>query len=75
MASEGIRELIRETLTDRERNVIELRYGLIGASSMPQREVAKLLGISRSYVSRIETKAIDKLRAVMRDSEISRKND
>ena len=74
MASEGIRELIRETLTDRERNVIELRYGLIGASSMPQREVAKLLGISRSYVSRIETKAIDKLRAIMRDSEISVKS-
>jgi RNA polymerase sporulation-specific sigma factor len=75
MASEGIRELIRETLTDRERNVIELRYGLIGASPMPQREVAKLLGISRSYVSRIETKAIDKLRAIMRDSEISVKSD
>ena len=74
MASEGIRELIRETLTDRERNVIELRYGLIGASPMPQREVAKLLGISRSYVSRIETKAIDKLRAIMRDSEISVKS-
>ena len=41
---------------------------------MPQREVAKLLGISRSYVSRIETKAIDKLRAIMRDSEISVKS-
>jgi len=49
-------------LTGREKLVIRLRYGLCAAPAMPQREVAKMLGISRSYVSRIEKKALDKLK-------------
>ncbi len=53
---------ICETLCDREKRVIELRYGLENGKEMTQKEVAKLLGISRSYVSRIEKKAIGKLR-------------
>ena len=49
------------TLKNREKVVLELRYGLLNGSSKTQREIAKMLGISRSYVSRIEKKAIKKL--------------
>lgn len=49
-------------LNARERKIIVLRYGLCGQMPMPQREVAKRLGISRSYVSRIEKKALEALR-------------
>lgn len=56
-----LREAMDKTLTQRERTVIELRYGLAGGQIMPQREIAKLLGISRSYVSRMEKKALAKL--------------
>ena len=52
---------IGEVLQDRERMIIELRFGLNGKESKTQNEIAKELGISRSYVSRIETKAINKL--------------
>ena len=51
-----------DVLTPKERYVLRLRYGLFGGSAQTQREIAKGLGISRSYVSRIEKKAIDKLR-------------
>lgn len=46
----------------KEKQVIVLRYGLYGGEELPQREVAKLLGISRSYVSRIEKRALEYLR-------------
>lgn len=49
-------------LTDQERQVITLRYGLNGEKPCRQREVAKLCGVSRSYVSRIEKRALQKLR-------------
>ncbi len=49
-------------LTDREKQIICYRYGLMGKSEVTQREIAKELGISRSYVSRIEKKALGKLR-------------
>lgn len=52
---------ISEVLQDREKLIIELRFGLNGKDSKTQNEIAKELGISRSYVSRIETKAINKL--------------
>lgn len=52
---------IGEVLQDREKMIIELRFGLNGKASKTQNEIAKILGISRSYVSRIETKAINKL--------------
>lgn len=48
-------------LKSREKTVLELRYGLTNGNSKTQREIAKMLGISRSYVSRIEKKAIKKL--------------
>jgi len=52
---------INGVLKDREKVIIELRYGLIDGSCKTQREIAATLGISRSYVSRIETRALGKL--------------
>lgn len=52
---------IHSVLTAREKEIIEMRYGLIDGNSKTQREIASLLGISRSYVSRIEKKALKKL--------------
>lgn len=52
---------IGEVLQDREKMIIELRFGLNGRECKTQNQIAKELGISRSYVSRIETKAINKL--------------
>ncbi|HHU74858.1 MAG TPA: RNA polymerase sporulation sigma factor SigK [Clostridiales bacterium] len=54
--------MIGEVLTDREREIISLRYGLRNRREVTQREIANKLGISRSYVSRIEKKALKKLR-------------
>lgn len=56
-------ELIPVVLTEREREVLALRYGLYGKKEYTQREVAEKLGISRSYISRIEKTAIEKLRS------------
>ena len=52
---------IKEVLKDREKTIIELRFGLTGGKPKTQKEIASMMGISRSYVSRIETKAIEKL--------------
>lgn len=52
---------MRSVLKDREKTIIELRFGLNGDKPKTQNEIAKSMGISRSYVSRIETKAIQKL--------------
>ena len=54
-------EKMKEVLKDREKCILELRFGLAGNSPKTQNEIAKMMGISRSYVSRIETKAIGKL--------------
>lgn len=54
--------LMEKTLQKREMEVVRMRYGLIAGEPRPQHEVAKALGISRSYVSRIEKKALEKLR-------------
>lgn len=55
-------DFINFSLTDREKEIILLRYGLHGTKEITQREIADQLGISRSYVSRIEKKALKKLR-------------
>lgn len=55
----------RTCLTPRERSILSLRYGLSGNPPMSQRDVAAQHGISRSYVSRIEKKAIEKLSLAM----------
>lgn len=59
--SEKLLSYMNEVLSDREKRVILLRYGLDGNQQLAQREVAKILGISRSYVSRIEKKALSTL--------------
>ena len=59
---------LRQVLTERERAVIIYRYGLNGGEPLPQREIARHLGISRSYVSRIEKKALEKLKESLKDS-------
>jgi RNA polymerase sporulation-specific sigma factor len=67
MHVERLRRQLCTVLDEREREIICLRYGLNGAAAETQREVAKHLGISRSYVSRIEKKALDKLRCALGD--------
>ena len=57
-----LNEIIPQTLSGRELFIIINRYGLYGKKTMTQREIARKLGISRSYVSRIEKRAIEKLR-------------
>jgi len=54
-------EKMKDILKDREKTILELRFGLGGHKPKTQNEIAKMMGISRSYVSRIETKAIGKL--------------
>ena len=55
-------QILQEVLTDREQEVLSLRYGLFGEEETTQREIAQRLGISRSYVSRIEKNALKKLK-------------
>ncbi|MCC8060881.1 MAG: RNA polymerase sporulation sigma factor SigK [Clostridiales bacterium] len=65
---QDIRELYRaysSCLQDQEKTVIRLRYGLFGKKAHTQREIAAAMGISRSYVSRIEKRALEKLRRGM----------
>lgn len=54
-------ELVEKVLAERERLIIVMRYGLYGKRAMTQREIARAMGISRSYVSRIEKSALEKL--------------
>lgn len=65
LRDERLYKVIGDTLSLREKEIIYLRYGLDGRRSYTQREVAKHLGISRSYVSRIEKKALETLREHM----------
>lgn len=65
---ESVEKLVRAVercLTEQERQVIRLRYGLGGQIPHRQREVAQITGISRSYVSRIEKRALEKLRKAL----------
>ena len=69
---ESVRILCRAVqtlLTEQERQVIQLRYGLEGGQPLRQREVADRTGISRSYVSRIEKRALEKLRDALESAE------
>ncbi|MDO4572729.1 MAG: sigma-70 family RNA polymerase sigma factor [Clostridia bacterium] len=58
---ERVRAAMKKALTERERKVLTLRFGLGGGYAMTQREIARVLGISRSYISRIEKKALSKM--------------
>ena len=62
-----IRELVDTVLLPREKEIIILRYGLKGYQPRTQREVARHMGISRSYVSRIEKKALEKMKEAFGD--------
>lgn len=53
---------LKTFLSEREFDILSMRYGLVDGVALPQREVAKTLGISRSYISRIEKRAIEKAR-------------
>jgi len=63
-----VRQAIDTCLTEQERQIILLRYGLQGHTPHRQREVAQVTGISRSYVSRIEKRALEKLRKALEQS-------
>ena len=58
---------IEEVLDEREREIITMRYAIYGGEEITQREIAAILGISRSYVSRIEKKALKKISACLND--------
>ena len=58
---------MKEVLKDREKLIIEMRFGLDGNKPKTQNQIAEMMGISRSYVSRIETKAIGKLAREMEE--------
>lgn len=62
MASENAMMIIRSYLTPREREIILMRYGLGNSEPLTQRQLASMMGISRSYVSRIEKSALEKIR-------------
>ena len=66
VSSEKVRKIIKEKLTERERKIIYERYGLSGDKPKTQRDIAEEMGISRSYVSRIEKSALDKLASEMK---------
>ncbi len=66
---EKLLEQIKSILSDREYTIICLRYALKGGIPLPQREVANALKISRSYISRIEKRAIEKLRAKLKSED------
>ena len=57
-----LRKFIDETLDEREKKIIDMRFGLDGSKPKTQQEIADILGISRSYISRIEKKSLDLLR-------------
>ena len=61
----GLRDCVKRVLTPKEAEIISLRYGLDGKPPRTQRETAQLCSISRSYVSRIEKKALEKLREAL----------
>ena len=60
-----LRRAVGECLSDQEKQVVVLRYGLEGQPPLRQREVADITGVSRSYVSRIEKRALEKLRIAL----------
>ena len=66
LRSAALIEGVNTALTPRERIIVKLRYGLNNQRPKTQKEVAKLLGISRSYVSRIEKKALGKLERALK---------
>ena len=71
---QSIRELAEHGLKGREATVIRMRYGLMDGKAYAQQEVAERLGISRSYISRIEQKALERLKEAFETGKMSRKS-
>ncbi len=71
MENEKLRKCVSEGLNGRERRIVVMRYGLGNRRPLTQREVAGLLNISRSYVSRIEKRALQKLRSLLESNDVS----
>ena len=71
MENEKLRKCVSEGLNGRERRIVVMRYGLSNRRPLTQREVAGLLNISRSYVSRIEKRALQKLRLLLEGNDVS----
>ena len=67
---QAVRSLVMSCLQGRERTVIQLRYGMLDGKVYAQQEVADKLGISRSYVSRIEKKAMERLKEAFENGEM-----
>lgn len=65
MVSQNLDEILKKNLSKREYEIMCMRYGLLGGAMLTQREVAKKLKISRSYISRLEKKSIDVLKKVI----------
>lgn len=65
MVSQNLDEILKKNLSKREYEIMCMRYGLLGGAMLTQREVAKKLKISRSYISRLEKKSIDILKKVI----------
>lgn len=68
--TEKLLELIKNTLSEREYKILALRYGIGGTIPYTQREVAKKLGISRSYISRLEKKALSTIREKIKEQKL-----
>lgn len=71
LQAKKLRNAVEELRDPREKEIVILRYGLNGREPMAQREIAQKLGISRSYVSRIEKKALAQLKERLSDTEYS----
>lgn len=69
LKSEKLYQFVKTKLNARESQIIQMRYGLYGTRPLTQREIAKKLDISRSYVSRIEKKALEILKDAFDDPE------
>ena len=65
ITSQDLDVLLKKYLSKREYQIIFMRYGLLGGPMLTQREVAKKLNISRSYISRLEKKSLEILRRVL----------
>jgi RNA polymerase sporulation-specific sigma factor len=65
---------MQRVLNERERRILLMRYGLGGCAELTQTQVGAILGISRSYVSRIEKKALEKLAAIFQALQSEEKN-
>lgn len=71
LRAKKLREAVKALSDPREKEIVILRYGLNGREPMAQREIAQKLGISRSYVSRIEKRALAQLKEQLRETEVS----